>query len=162
MTVPIREARPEDWAGIWAFMEPIVTAGETYTIDRDITSEAARAWWMRPSARVYVAVDGDRLLGTAKLTRNFEGPGSHVANASFMVDASAGRRGIGRALGERVLDEARAAGFTAMQFNAVVESNTAAVALWRSLGFDILTTVPEAFDSPACGLVGLHVMHRRL
>ena len=50
----------------------------------------------------------------------------------------------------------------AMQFNAVVETNTAAVKLWQDLGFTIIGTVPEAFDSPAHGRVGLHVMHRYL
>jgi ribosomal protein S18 acetylase RimI-like enzyme len=49
-----------------------------------------------------------------------------------------------------------------MQFNAVVETNTGAVALWRSLGFRVLATVPEAFLHPRAGYVGLHVMHRAL
>ena len=49
-----------------------------------------------------------------------------------------------------------------MQFNAVVESNTRAVALWRSLGFEVLTTVPEGFDHPTDGYVGLHIMYRSL
>lgn len=79
-----------------------------------------------------------------------------------MVDPAAGGRGAGRALGERVLDQARADGYRAMQFNAVVESNARAVALWRSLGFQVLATVPEAFDHPTAGLVGLHIMHRPL
>ena len=49
-----------------------------------------------------------------------------------------------------------------MQFNAVVETNASAVHLWQSVGFEILTTVPEAFDHPVHGLVGLHVMYQRL
>jgi hypothetical protein len=50
-------------------------------------------------------------------------------------------------------------GYRAIQFNAVVETNTAAVRLWQELGFRIIGTVPEAFDSTQHGLVGLHVMH---
>jgi ribosomal protein S18 acetylase RimI-like enzyme len=73
-----------------------------------------------------------------------------------------GGRGVGRALGEHVVAAAREDGYRSMQFNAVVETNTRAVALWRSLGFDVLATVPEAFDHPEHGLVGLHVMFRRL
>jgi hypothetical protein len=61
-----------------------------------------------------------------------------------------------------VLRFARDEGYRAMQFNAVVETNSRAVALWRSLGFDILTTIPEAFRHPTSGYVGLHVMYRRL
>jgi ribosomal protein S18 acetylase RimI-like enzyme len=85
-----------------------------------------------------------------------------VANASFVVDPAASGRGVGRALAVRVLADAAAAGYRAMQFNAVVESNTGAVALWRSLGFRILATVPAAFDHPDDGLVGLHLMYRSL
>lgn len=162
VTLTIRDATDADWPAIWAVMQPIVVAGETYTIDRDVSSESARAFWLRPGNRVYVALADGAVVGTAKLVRNFDGPAAHVANASFMVDAAAGRRGIGRALGEHVLAEARVAGYRAMQFNAVVSSNTGAVALWQSLGFEILATIPDAFDSPTRGLVGLHVMYRAL
>ncbi len=109
-----------------------------------------------------MAVEDDRIVGTAKYGPNFPGRGSHVANASFIVDPSSGRRGVGRALAQRVLEDARDAGYRGMQFNAVVETNTAAVALWESLGFRILATVPGAFDHPTHGPVGLHIMHRPL
>ncbi len=158
----IREATDADWPAIWAVFGPIVAAGETYTVPRDASAEDARELWMDPVARVFVAEDDGRVVGSAKLRPNFLGPAAHVANASFIVDAAAGRRGIGRALGEHVLAQARSAGYRAMQFNAVVETNAGAVALWQSLGFEILTTVPEGFDHPRHGLVGLHIMHRKL
>lgn len=109
-----------------------------------------------------MADDGSRLLGTAKVGPNRPGPGSHVATASFMVAGAARGRGVGRALGEYALDWARTAGYAAMQFNAVVESNEAAVRLWQALGFHIVGTVPEAFAHPSNGRVGLHIMHRSL
>ena len=110
-----------------------------------------------------MAVDAEgAVLGTAETQPNQGGPGAHVANAGFMVDPDHASRGIGRALAGHVLDEARADGYRAMVFNAVVETNTSALALWRSLGFEVLATIPEAFDHPAAGYVGLHVMHRRL
>jgi GNAT superfamily N-acetyltransferase len=83
-----------------------------------------------------------------------------VASASFMVDPDRAGRGAGRALGEDMIAWARASGFRAIQFNAVVETNAPAVALWRSLGFAVVGTVPEAFHHPTYGFVGLHVMHR--
>ena len=158
----LRDATDEDWPAIWSFFGPILAAGETYAIDRDISEADARAGWLLPDARIFVAVDAGRVVGTAKLVRNFGGPAAHVANASFLVDPATAGRGVGRALGEHVLIEARSAGYRAMQFNAVVETNTNAVALWRSLGFEILATVPESFDHPEHGLVGLHVMYRKL
>ncbi len=176
----VREALASDWPAIWAVMEPVVRAGETYCWDPGMDSEAGRREWLPgpdgpdPTLKVYVAVEGDGepgatgagpgtvVLGTAQLHANRGGNGSHVANASFLVAAAAGGRGIGRALAEHVLAEARGQGYRSMQFNAVVETNTRAVALWKSLGFGIIGTVPEAFDHPGAGLTGLHIMYRRL
>ena len=124
--------------------------------------EALSVWVEAPPAHTVVAVDGSQVLGTAKMGPNRPGRGSHVATASFMVSDAARGRGVGRALGECALDWAREQGYASMQFNAVVESNLAAVSLWKSLGFEIIGTVPEAFDHARDGLVGLHVMHRRL
>jgi L-amino acid N-acyltransferase YncA len=160
----IRDATPDDWEGIWPFMQEIVRAGETYTWPRDLGERDARDRWMVSApGRVFVAIDEDgSVTGTGKLVPNFEGSGSHVANASFMVDPARGGRGIGRALAEHVLTEATADGYRAMQFNAVVETNVAAVRLWESLGFEVLTTIPCAFAQPSRGMVGLHVMYRPL
>lgn len=160
----IRDATPDDWAAIWPFLRAIAAAGETYTYPRDITEEHARSIWMPgPPAAAFVAVDDDgTVLGSAKAGPNQLGPGSHVATASFMVDPAHGRRGTGRALGGHVIAWAAAQGYRAMQFNAVVETNTHAVALWHALGFATVGVVPEAFHHPAHGYVGLTVMHRTL
>jgi GNAT superfamily N-acetyltransferase len=160
----IRNATLDDWPSIWPFMSRIVAAGETFSWDRDIGEDQARTWWFpEPPGRTVVALaDDGTVVGTAVSGPNHGGPAAHVATASFMVDPDRSGQGVGRALGEHVLDRARADGFRAMQFNAVVESNTRAVALWRLLGFEILTTVPEAFDHPTDGYVGLHIMYRRL
>jgi GNAT superfamily N-acetyltransferase len=160
----IRAASPQDWPEIWPFVRRIVAAGETFCWDRDLGEEQARSNVLRePPGKTVVAVDGDDVVvGFASVYPNQGGPGAHVANANFMVDPDHAGRGIGRALGEHVLELARADGYAAMQFNAVVETNTVAVDLWRSLGFEIVGTVPEAFDHPVHGLVGLHVMYRRL
>jgi GNAT superfamily N-acetyltransferase len=162
--VLIREAAPDDWDAIWPFFHEIVAAGETYAYDPDLDEEQGRRLWMiPPPERTVVATDsGDMVVGTANMYANRPGPGSHVASASFMVDPEHSGRGTGRALGEYVLEWARDSGFRAIQFNAVVETNAPAVALWRSLGFDVLTTVPEAFEHPEHGYIGLLIMHRFL
>ena len=159
----IRQARGDDWPRIYPIFSAIVTAGRTYAYPEGLSSDEARALWMEPPpGRTVVAVEGDRLLGSAKMGPNRPGRGAHVATASFMVDPAAQGRGVGRALGEHVVAWARDAGYRAIQFNAVVETNTGAVHLWQSLGFRILTTVPGAFDHPEHGYVGLHVMHLEL
>lgn len=160
----IRDARPADWEAIWPFFHEIVAARETYAYDPDMDEAEGRSMWMiEPPGRTVVATDSDgTVLGTASMYANRPGPGSHVASASFMVDPRRSGRGTGRALGEHMIEWARQEGFRAIQFNAVVETNAPAVALWRSLGFEVLTTVPEAFNHPTNGYVGLLIMHRFL
>ncbi|MBV7694487.1 GNAT family N-acetyltransferase [Streptomyces sp. TRM70350] len=158
----IREATADDWPHIWPFWHRIVAAAETYAWDPDTTEDAARALWMSPAKRVYVAQDDDgAVIGSAYLTPNYGGPAARVANAGFMVDPDQAGRGIGRTLAEHILTEAKAHGYRAMVFNAVVETNPA-VQLWTSLGFTILGTVPDAYDHPKHGRVGLHIMHKTL
>ncbi|PVE19020.1 GNAT family N-acetyltransferase [Arthrobacter sp. Bz4] len=162
----VREATEADWPALWAIMEPVLRAGETYCWDAELSEAQARVEWLAPSdatMRVYVAeVPGGAVVGTAQLHANRGGGGSHVANASFLVAGDAGGRGVGRFLAGRVLSQAREQGYRAMQFNAVVETNTRAVRLWESLGFGILATVPGAFRHPTEGFVGLHLMFREL
>jgi GNAT superfamily N-acetyltransferase len=159
----IRDATSDDWPQIWPFLHAIVAARETYAYDPAMTEDEARAMWMvGPPARTIVAVSDGAVVGTANMYANRPGPGAHVASASFMVDPAHHGHGIGRALGEEVIDWARREGFRAIQFNAVVETNERAVRLWRSLGFEVIGTVPEAFAHPQHGYVGLHVMHRRI
>jgi L-amino acid N-acyltransferase YncA len=161
--VEIRKYIDSDWPSVWSIFREVVTAGETYAYDPDWSSEQAReAWVEAPPGYTVVACEGSRVLGTAKMGPNRPGRGAHVATASFMVAADARGRGVGRALGEYALAWAKAQGYAAMQFNAVVESNLAAVRLWQELGFQIIGTVPEAFAHPTLGRVGLHIMHRRL
>lgn len=161
----IREATARDWSAIFPIFSAVTAAGETYVYPSGLSSEQARALWTG-QGHVVVAVDGEAteapVLGSAVMGPNRGGRGAHVATASFMVSEDARGRGVGRALGEHLLTWATAEGFRAIQFNAVVETNTAAVALWRSLGFAVVGTVPEAFEHPERGYVGLHVMHRFL
>ncbi len=164
----IRDATAADWPAMWAFMRGIVAAGETFCWDRGTTEAQARAmWWHTPPGATVVAV-GDSpgeqgvIMGTAEIHPNHGGGGGHIANAGFMVSPDHGGRGVGRALGEYALVRAHADGYRAMVFNAVAASNTEAVALWRSLGFEVLATVPEGFCHPVQSYVGLHIMYRPL
>ncbi|MGP4043586.1 GNAT family N-acetyltransferase [Streptomyces sp. 2A115] len=160
--MPIREAVAADWPRIWPFWHRIVAAAETYAWDPDTSEEAARALWMAPGKRVYVAEDDTgAVVGSAYTAPNYGGPAARVANAGFMVDPDRSGQGIGRALAEHVLTAAKADGYRAMVFNAVVETNPA-VKLWTSLGFTILGTVPDAYEHPHQGRVGLHIMYRAL
>jgi L-amino acid N-acyltransferase YncA len=161
--VVIRPATAADWAQIWPFWQRIVVDGETYAYPDDLTSDEAYQLWMvdgiGPHRGAVVVLEADgQILGTARMGPNRPGRGSHVGTASFMVDDSARGRGVGRQLAEYVIAWHREQEFRAIQFNAVVETNTGAVGLWESLGFRIVGTVPGAFQSRRHGYVGLHVM----
>ncbi|MQA98185.1 MAG: GNAT family N-acetyltransferase [Streptosporangiales bacterium] len=160
----IRRATADDWPAIWPFLHQIVAVGETFPYSLDMDEEEGRAMWMvSDPGRTTVAADGaGAVLGTANMYANRPGNGSHIASASYMVDPAHHGRGVGRALCEDSLTWARAAGFQAMVFNAVVETNVHAVRLYESLGFTVLGTVPKGFRHPEKGYVGLHMMHRPL
>jgi L-amino acid N-acyltransferase YncA len=156
----IRPASGADWEAIWPIFRETVDAGETYAYPEDLTSEEAAALWMeRPPGLTVVLQEEGRVLGTAKMGPNRPSRGAHVGTASFMVGPDARGRGVGRRLAEHVVAWHVEQGFRGIQFNAVVETNTAAVRLWHSLGFETVGTVPGAFRSRAHGYVGLHVMY---
>jgi L-amino acid N-acyltransferase YncA len=160
--VTIRQAIDADAAAIWRIFQAVVATGDTYVFDMDTSESDAVAYFLGPGITSFVAEDGDRVIGMYKLIPNRIGRGSHVANASFMVDPSAQGRGAGNAMGEHCLAEARRQGYDAMQFNFVVSTNVVGVALWQKLGFAIVGTLPKAFRHATLGRVDAYVMHRFL
>ena len=148
MNLVIREAKPEtDWlTGIWPIFQEVVRAGDTLVFPPETDEPKAREYWMLPApARVFVAVnqsDG-AIVGSSFVKPNQPGLGGHVANAAFIVAPTASGQGVGRALAEHAIEWARQAGFSAMQFNFVVSTNTRAIALWKDLGFAIVGTIPK-------------------
>jgi L-amino acid N-acyltransferase YncA len=156
----IRPATDADWPQIWPFFAAIVADGESYAYPDDLTSDQARELWMEPPPGLTVVLENDgRVLGSAKMGPNRPSRGDHVGTGSFLVDPTASGRGVGRALAAYAVAWHREHGYAGIQFNAVVETNAAAVHLWRSLGFQIVGTVPGAFRSRKHGRVGLHVMY---
>ncbi len=163
-----------DRDAIWIIFHDVVAPGDTYALDPAISRRNALAYWFAPETNTYVAkIDGlkpssskasrrDRVVGTYILRPNQSGGGLHVANAAFMVAPEARGLGVGRAMGEHCLSEARRLGFRAMQFNFVVSTNEAAISLWQKLGFTIVGTLPGAFRHPEKGYVDVYVMFRSL
>ena len=158
----IRPATSGDGNAIWAIMEPIVRAGETYTLPRDITKASALAYWLSPEHEVFVAENSGEIVGTYFLQANQQGGGGHVANCGYMTAVSATGRGVARAMCEHSLGRARGRRFRAMQFNFVVSANERAVRLWQSFGFEIVGRLPGAFQHPTQGYVDAYIMYREL
>ena len=160
--IVIRPGETRDRDAIWAILEPTIRAGETYTLPRDLSRQAALDYWFAAGHSVYVCESQGQVCGTYFLRANQQGGGSHVANCGYMTAPSAWGRGLARAMCLHSLEEARAHGFRAMQFNFVVATNTRAVRLWESCGFDVVGRLPLAFHHPNVGHVDALVMHRQL
>ncbi|MCR6673655.1 GNAT family N-acetyltransferase [Devosia ginsengisoli] len=158
----IRPATDADHAAILDIVAPTLAAGETYAIARDLDRAGVSAYWFGPTHEVFVAEDDSVVLGTYYLMANQQGGGAHVANCGYMTAPAAQGKGVARAMCEHSLARAKERGFRAMQFNHVVSTNARAVALWQKLGFDIVGTLPQAFNHPVHGYVDSYVMFRSL
>jgi ribosomal protein S18 acetylase RimI-like enzyme len=158
----IRPATDDDANAIWTIMEPIIRAGETYCLPRDMDKDSALAYWLSPEREVFVAEDNGDVLGTYCLQANQKGGGAHVANCGYMTAVFATGRGVAGAMCAHSLDRARERGFRAMQFNFVVSTNERAVRLWQRFGFEIVGRLPGAFLHPSMGFVDAYVMYKEL
>ncbi len=158
----IREGVENDADAIWAILEPIVGAGETYPLPRDMDRESALAYWFSPGHEVFVAEDKGEIVGTYFLKANQKGGGAHVANCGYMTAPHATGRGVARAMCAHSLERARRRGFRAMQFNFVVSTNERAVRLWQKFGFETVGCLSKAFEHPTLGFVDSYVMYRQL
>jgi len=158
----IRPAADADRDAIWAMLEPVIRAGETYALARDLGREDALAYWTGAGREPFVAERDGKILGTYYLRANQAGGGAHVANCGYVTAAAAQGQGVARLMCEHSLVYAKHRGFRAMQFNLVIATNIRAVKLWQSLGFDTLARIPGAFNHPQLGYVDALMMFRNL
>lgn len=156
----ITKATEQDFDAIWKIFDAVTAPGDSY-IYENFTKEQTHNIWMKDTAP-YVAKIGNEIVGTYLIRQNRIGRGSHVCNAAYMVKPEHQGHKIGRKMGEHSLIEAKKMGYLAMQFNIVVSTNERAVHLWKSLGFNIVGTVPKAFNHKEKGLVDAYVMHQFL
>jgi L-amino acid N-acyltransferase YncA len=162
MLATLRPASEADFESMWAIFREVIAPGDTYVFASDTPRADAHTYWFGPGVASYVAECDGRIAGMYKIVANQRDRGSHIANASFMVAPASSGKGVGRRMGIHCLDEARRLGFRAMQFNFVVSTNSAAVALWQSLGFAIVGTLPKVFQHQELGYVDAYVMYRSL
>lgn len=161
-TLIVREIGAGAFDRAWSIFRVVVAAGDTYSYSPSIDEAEARVLWTTAPTRCFLAEIGGEPVGCYMLRPNQPGLGDHVANAGYMVAPDARGRGVAAAMCEHSMQVARAAGFSAMQFNYVVASNEGAVRLWQRLGFAIVGRVPDAFRHATHGLTDILVMHRFL
>lgn len=157
--VEIRKAVDADKPEIAAIIKAVIAGGDTYT---DSDADGTIANWFTADKHNYVAVMDGKVVGTFWLRANQPGRGSHVGNAAYMVSPYARGKGVGKRIGEFSVEEARRLGFKSMQFNFVVKSNEVAVNLWKSIGFEVIGEIPDAFDHIENGMTNAYIMYRKL
>jgi ribosomal protein S18 acetylase RimI-like enzyme len=160
--VDIRKAEDRDKTAIWQIIKSVLAGGDTYVFDPDTPEDEMLAYWFSPEKHVFVAEDGGEILGTYWIKANQPGLGSHVGNGAYMVSPNAKGKGIGRKMAEHSIEEAGRLGFHSIQFNFVVKSNEVAVRLWKSVGFEVIGEIPEAFNHKQNGLTSALIMYRKL
>ena len=141
----VAPATPDDVADLFEAFSQIVDDGEGYPQAPPLVFEDFREYWLHGKSAVIVARGEGRLVGSYYLKPNFPGRGAHIANAGYFVVKSMRGSGVGEALVEHSIEEARRLGFDAMQFNLVFESNPAR-ALYERLGFLEVGRIPDAID----------------
>lgn len=159
----IRKYEEKDKEEIWKIIEYVIAQGDSFTFALDTPREFALSDWCSSEKHTFVAVDeNEKVIGTFYIKPNQIGLGSHIANGSYMVAPEARRKGIGRLMGKHSIEEAKKLGFHAMQFNFVVKNNEKAVNLWKSLGFEIIGEIPDAYRHKENGLTNAYIMYRKL
>ena len=158
----IREATNTDWDAIYPIFHEIVSCGETYAFDNNLSKEEAFHLWMQLPRTTFVVEEDNVIYGSYYIKANFSGGGSHVCNCGYMVASNARGKGLATAMCQHSKKIAVQYGFKAMQFNAVVSTNQGAVRLWQKLGFDIVGHIPKAFHHPTQGYVDTFVMYQWL
>ncbi len=158
----ITKAQPTHHHQIWNILKNIINKGDSFAYPVTISKEEMLTYWCAPEKHTYVAIENDIVVGTFFIQNNQPGRGAHIANAAYAVSDKSAGKGIGKLMGMYSLEEAKRLGYTAMQFNLVVKSNTAAVALWNKLGFEIIGEIPNAFNHKNLGLTNAFIMYRDL
>jgi len=158
----IRKAADADKTAVWKIIKEVIASGDTYVFEPETPQAEMLDYWFSPEKFNYVAVNGDDVVGAFWLKANQPGLGSHVGNAAYIVSSAAKGKGVGRRMAEYSLDEARRLGFESMQFNFVVKSNDVAVKLWKSVGFEVIGEIPDAFRHRTNGMTNAYIMYRKL
>lgn len=160
--VAIRKANEADQSAVWQIVKAVIAGGDTYTFAPDTPEAEMIRFWFSPEKYVYVAEDDGSILGTYWLRANQPGLGDHVGNGGYMVSPDAKGKGIGKLMAEHSIEEARRLGFQSIQFNFVVKSNTVAINLWKSVGFEVIGEIPDAIRHSKDGLTNAYIMYRKL
>ena len=160
--IKITPATSADEERIWALLQPVFSAGDTYAVDPLIDRDAAIAYWMEADKTAFILRVEGQAVGTYYIRPNQPGGGAHICNCGFITAPSARGKGVARRMLDHALIEAKQQGYRAMQFNFGLASNQRALAIWQRNGFATIGRIPQAFLHPKQGYVDALILHRSL
>jgi len=158
--IEIRRAANQDFEAIWPIIHEVFSKGDTYSFSPDTSKEEGFRIWMDIPLATYVALKNGQIVGTYFIKPNQPGLGAHICNAGYIINSNCRGEGIGRALCEHSLNEAKNLEFKGMQFNYVVSTNRVAVELWKKCGFKIVGTLYNACNHKEKGFVDVYIMYQ--
>lgn len=159
----IRIYQETDWSQVWPIIKKVFRAGETYAFTPEITEQEAHRIWIELPEETYVVTDQNSvILGTYYIKPNQPGLGSHVCNCGYIVAENARGKGLASSMCEHSQETAINLAFRAMQYNLVVSTNEGAIQLWKKLEFQVIGTLPSAFNSKSAGYVDALIMYKQL
>jgi len=135
--VAIRPLEAGDVPPLGAFFAALPEGDVTFIKEDVLDPRTVASWAEDRSARRWIAVDSGAVEGIAALVPQ-QGWSAHVGEVRLVVAAGARGKGLGRALARNAVLAAISAGLSKI-FVEVVADQTAALAMFGSLGFD-----PEA------------------
>jgi len=158
----IRFATQNDFDQVWEILNAVISKGDTYVFEPGTPKTDLHKYWFAPYMQTFVVTINGKVVGTYIIKPNQPGLGNHIANCSYMVHPLFRGRGIGSLMCQHSINTAKQNKYKAIQFNIVVSTNTTAIRLWEKYGFEIIGTIPKAFQHTTLGFVDAHIMYLAL
>jgi L-amino acid N-acyltransferase YncA len=158
--VVLDQMQPGEVETVRDLLNQVVVEGVSYPQAQPLSPSDFQAYWMKGEAFVVRralgagedstarATTAQTIIGAFYLKPNFPGRCSHICNAGFIVPPEVRGQGVGRLMGEAMLDLARDRGYRAVMYNLIFETNLPSLKLWESLGFQEIGRIPGAAHLP--------------
>ncbi len=146
MAVIVEKFSEKDLERAVEIWNQVVEDGRAFPQTEKLSNKAGKAFFESQSyTGIAKLEETGEVIGLYILHPNNIGRCGHIANASYAVERNARGHHAGEALVKDCLIKGKELGFKILQFNAVVASNAAALALYKKLGFERLGTIPGGF-----------------
>lgn len=145
MSITVREYGENDIKGMISVWNEVVRDGVAFPQTEELDFESGKKFFAEQTCCPVATDENGEILGMYILHPNNVGRCGHICNASYAVRSDMKGKHIGELLVTDCLKKAKELGYKILQFNAVVATNTSALALYKKLGFVQLGVIPGGF-----------------